>query len=390
MNSSLLIVAGESSGDHHGAHLLTSLKKGCPDLRCFAAGGPALEAAGARIAVPMDRLNVMGFFEVASRISGVFSSYRTLLETVRENGIGVAILIDFPDFNLLLARALKKRGVRILYYVSPQLWAWRKGRVETIRKLVDHMFVIFPFEEDFYRAHGVPVTYEGHPLLDSDFPGQETREPLRQEFFSGSSGPVLALAPGSRRGVVARLFPRMLEAFRILRADLPDLRALVPTAASVPESLYRTILSRSGMSGGSLRMVGGRFREVMHASDAALVASGTATLETGLTGTPLVVVYAMNPASYRIARLLVKVPAIGMVNLISGRSVVPELIQEQASPDRMAREAGKFLTDPVLCAEVRKDLAELRTILGSSGASARIARKILSMGLLDCGPSGIP
>ncbi len=388
MSSSLLLVAGEASGDHHGALLLSEMKKICPDLVCYAAGGPAIEAAGARIVVPMERLNVMGFFEVAARLPGVIASYRTLLATVDREKIRTAVLIDFPDFNLILARALKARGVRIHYYVSPQLWAWRKGRVRTIRRLVDHMFVIFPFEEAFYRDHKVPVTYAGHPLLDDSFPGPEEREGLRKAFLGVERpGPVVALAPGSRVGEIGRLYPRMLSALALLEKSLPGIRALVPVPPSVPAEIYRKIESRT-LHPPVIR-ISGRFREVMCASDAALVTSGTATLETGLAGTPQVVVYVMNEGSYRLARLLVKVPAIGMVNLVAGRMVAPELIQEAATPEAMADHLLPILSDPSERERIRRDLADLRTVLGGPGASGRIARAILAKSGL-CGPDAPP
>ncbi len=389
MTPRVLVVAGEASGDHHGGRLLSEMTRLCPDLECFAAGGPSLEKAGARIVVPMERLNVIGFFEVVSRLPQITRAYRTLLDTVQKNGIGVAILIDFPDFNLLLARALKRRGVRVYYYVSPQLWAWRKGRVRTIRRLVDHMFVIFPFEADFYRDHGVPVTYAGHPLLDSPFPDLSEKEALRREMLGEGEYPVVALAPGSRKGEVGRLYPRMLAAYALLRKRIPTIRALVPESPSLPESLYRELEVSAGFTAGepgSPVRVRGRFREVISAVDCALVASGTATLETGLAGTPMVVVYALNEGTYRIARALVKVPAIGMVNLVSGRTVVPELIQEEASPERMAEEILRILEEPGRMTEIRQDLSALREIMGAPGASERIARRILDLAGFDCGP----
>ncbi len=390
MNPRVLVVAGEASGDHHGGRLLSEMSRLCPGLESFAAGGPALERAGARIVVPMERLNVIGFFEVVSRLPQIYRAYRTILETVRKNGIGAAILIDFPDFNLLLARALRRRGVRIYYYVSPQLWAWRKGRVRTIRRLVDHMFVIFPFEADFYRDHGVPVTYAGHPLLDSPFPDASEKESLRKEMLGEGDFPVVALAPGSRKGEVGRLYPRMLAAYALLRERVPSLRALVPESPSLPESLYRELEGAAGFETGkpgSPVRVRGRFREAMAAADCALVASGTATLETGLAGTPMVVVYALNAGTYRIARALVKVPAIGMVNLVSGRTVVPELIQEEASPVRMAEEILRILREPGREETIRRDLSALREIMGAPGASERIARRILDLAGFDCGPA---
>lgn len=391
MTPRLLVVAGEASGDQHGAHLLAEMKSLCSGMTCFAAGGPALEGAGARIIVPMERLAVIGLFEVASHLPKIYAAYRKILETVSREGIRTAVLIDFPDFNLILARALRRRGVKIYYYVSPQIWAWRKGRVRTIRRLVDHMFVIFPFEADFYRAHGVPVTYAGHPLMDSRFPGESDKGALKREFAGEGEGPILVLAPGSRQGEVGRLYPRMLGAYLRLREKIPALRALVAESPSLSEAFYRDIEARSGFGADRdaarpLR-IRGRFREVMGAGDCALVASGTATLETGLVGTPMVVVYALNRGTYRIARHLVKVPAIGMVNLVSGRTVVPELIQDEASPERMAEEAFRILTDSERKASILKDLSALREILGAPGASRRIARQIIDMAGWDCTPS---
>ena len=390
MTPRIFLVAGEASGDHHGAKLLTELKRLCPELDCFAAGGPALKKAGATIVVPMERLNVIGVFEVVSHLSEILSAYRIILDTIRTEQISTVILIDFPDFNLILARALKKRGLRVFYYVSPQIWAWRKGRVRTIRKVVDHMFVIFPFEADFYRSHGVPVTYAGHPLLDSEFPDANQKEQIRKNLLGEGNFPVLVLAPGSRKGEVSRLYPRMLAAYVLLKKRMPNLRALVPQSLSVPDSFYEHAEQNVSVEEKQrvelpLR-IPGRFREVMGAGDCALVASGTATLETGLVGTPMVVVYALHEGTFRIARLLVKVPAIGMVNLVSGRKIVPELIQDQASPANMAKEIEAILTDRKKLDSIKRDLNELRHILGSRGASERIARQLLEMAGFECHP----
>ncbi len=390
MRPQVLFVAGEASGDHHGAHLLSEMRQACPGLMSYAAGGPALEKAGATIVVPMEKLSVIGFFEVASRLSDLYRAYRILLDTIQTHQIQDVILIDFPDFNLILARALKKKGVRVFYYISPQLWAWRKGRIQSIRRLVDHMFVIFPFEADFYRSHGIPVTYAGHPLLDSEFPPEEEKARLKREMLGEGEFPVLVLAPGSRKGEVSRLYPRMLRCYSLLRRTFPDLRAVVPESSSVPDSMFREIEERAGFgehAGDNPPPVRihDRFREVMRSGDCAIVASGTATLETGLIGTPMVVVYAMHQGTYRLARLLVKVPAIGMVNLVSGRTVVPELIQDQASPENMAGEVERILGDPERLKGIKTDLRALWDILGDGGASQKIARQIISMAGFDCG-----
>ncbi|MHB1605632.1 MAG: lipid-A-disaccharide synthase [Leptospirales bacterium] len=387
MSKKLLIVAGEPSGDQHGAHLLDAMRVLAPDLEVWSVGGDRLEAAGSEQIVPLSRLSVMGFFEVFKKSGQILGAWKTILRTVDTEKIGTVILIDFPDFNLRLAKALKKRGLKVLYYVSPQVWAWRKGRIRTIRKYVDHIFVLFPFEKDLYEQHGVPVTFVGHPLLDEPFPEQNPKE-LAHNLFPGMGsdhsefpGVILGLLPGSRESELTRLYPRMLKAFDHLLREFPELRAVVPQAPGLEDQLFKSFEQEYEWTGDSnrFRRVRGQFRESVKACDLVVLASGTATLETALLGVPMVIVYVMNSLTYLLARALIKVPAIGMVNLIAGKTIMPELIQEEATPVRIASLAREILSNSKMLANMRNELDQVRERLGMPGASETIAHCILGM-----------
>lgn len=387
----LLIVAGEASGDQHGAHLLDRLKHLRPNLKAWSVGGERLKNVGSTQIFSQSDLSVIGLVEILKK-SGLFiRAWKTILKTVETEGIKAAVLIDFPDFNLRLAKALKKRGVKVFYYVSPQVWAWRKGRIRTIRETVDHMFVLFPFERDLYEKHGVPVTFVGHPLLDEPFPEQSVEE-IRKNIFGrpeegSGKNPVLGLLPGSRESEIIRLYPRMLEAFDQIKRSHPGIRALVPQAPALDESLFRSLESRYPWTrdSGAFKRVRSRFREVVKACDLVILASGTATLETTLLGIPMVIVYVMNPLTYVVARLLIRVPSIGMVNLLAGRKIMPELIQGEATPEAMAHRVAEILDTPGTLEGMKEDLAMVRSIMGDPGTSEILARKLLA--LLDGGDS---
>ncbi len=380
----LLIVAGETSGDQHGAHLLSALKERDPEIAVWSVGGEKLRRAGARQIVGIEKLSVIGLLEVLKKAGVILSAFRAVLRKVDEEKIRTAVLIDFPDFNLRLAKALKKRGVRVLYYISPQIWAWRKGRIRQIRRDVDHMFVIFPFEKELYEEAGVPVTYIGHPLLDEPFP-TDSPEGIQQVFFPdlGQSerkpSYVLGLLPGSRESEVSRLYPRMLEAVERLRPDFPDIRILVPQAPGLDDRLFFEHETRHFWTSDPVHFqrIRGSFRETVKACDLVVLASGTATLETALLGVPMVIVYVMNPLTYILARKLVRVPAIGMVNLIAGKTIMPELIQQEASPGNIAKNVREILIDPDRLDDMKKALQEVREKMGESGASGVLADGVM-------------
>lgn len=364
----LLVVAGEASGDLHGGRLLAELRRIDPEVAAFGMGGAELRAAGLHAVAESRDIAVVGLTEVLKVLPRARAIFRRLLEECDRRRPAAALLIDSPEFNLRLARSLKARGIPVVYYVSPQVWAWRKGRVRTIAEVVDTMLVLFPFEVDFYRGHDVRVEHVGHPLVDE--------VPQLPQAWDGALAPGepfrIALLPGSRRTELLALLPTMLAAAKLLRARLPVEFTLIE-APTVAEEWLAGPLRDAGVP--VRRARSDRFAEIAR-SHLALCASGTATLEVGLLGTPIVVVYKLSAFSYRLARLLVRLPHFSLVNLVLGRGVVPELLQHDASPAGVAATAAALLGDPQRIAAMRRDLAELRPRLGASGASLRAAEQV--------------
>jgi lipid-A-disaccharide synthase len=365
----VLVVAGEASGDQRAARLLAELRHAHPAVRAFGLGGDALRAAGCETLADSREIAVVGLVEVLRILRRARAIFRQLLDEVDRRGARTAILVDSPDFNLRLARELRRRGVRVVYYVSPQLWAWRKGRIHAIRRDVDLMLALFPFEVDFYHQHGVDAVHVGHPLVD-EIPR------LPQAWDGPAEGPMrLALLPGSRRSEVGTLLPRMLEATALLARRLP-VHARLIQAPSVDASYFDAIVAASpvGREGLALERVEGDGRLAALAdSHLALCASGTATLETGLLGTPLIALYRLNPLSYWLARWLVQLPHFCIVNLVLESRVVPELLQGETQGSPLADAAQALLKDKGRIEAQRRELANLRQVLGPAGASARAA-----------------
>lgn len=366
----LLVVAGETSGDLHGARLVTELRRLVPELSVFGLGGDELRAAGLDPVAHSAEISVVGITEVLRILQRAREVFAALLAEVDRRRPAAAVLIDFPDFNLRLARELKKRGVPVIYYISPQVWAWRRGRVKTIAQVVDRMLVLFPFEVDLYRRSGVDVVHVGHPLVD------EVPQ-LSSAWEQGEpAGPYrIALLPGSRVSEVEALLPVMLAAVRRLAHELP-VEARLIRAPNIPQELLEEEIELSGLP---VRIVSeNRFAAVAD-SHVALCASGTATLEVGLLGTPMVMLYRLGTWTYLLARLLVRLPYVGLVNLVLGRKVVPELLQGHASPERIALEAEQLLVNDREREEMREALEEVRGRLGSGGASRRAAQEIAEL-----------
>jgi lipid-A-disaccharide synthase len=384
----LLMVAGEASGDLHGARLLAELRRLVPGVRAFGLGGAELRAAGLDAVADSSEVAVVGIVEVLKVLPRVRQVFAALLAEVDRRRPRAAVLIDFPDFNLRLAGRLARRGIPVVYYISPQVWAWRRGRVRTIARRVDEMLVLFPFEVEFYRRSGVRAVHVGHPLVDEvpRLPSAWEREPAPGEPYR------LALLPGSRRSEIEALLPAMLAAAARVAAELPVAVTLI-RAPGIPEALLAEHVEAfrrrgagdpgrrgpdGGGSGGELPVrveSEDRFGAIA-GSHLALCASGTATLEVGLLGTPMIVLYRLARWSYLLARLLVRLPNFAMVNLVLGREVVPELLQGEAEPERIGAEALRLLGDPQARARMRAGLAELRPRLGEGGASARAARAV--------------
>ncbi len=367
----LLMVAGEASGDIHGASFLRALRELHPGIHVAGVGGPRLRAAGLECLFPAESLSVVGF-PTRDQIKTIFSAFKRLLNILKYQRPHLLILIDFPEFNLFLARFAKRYGVPVFYYISPQIWAWREGRVKLVKRVVDKMAVILPFEVDFYRRHGFEVEFVGHPLLDV------VRPCLSRETFFNLSGleatkPLIGLFPGSRPGEVQRHLPLFLEAFSLLKRRFRDLQGVVVRAEGLPEDFPLPV------STPDLKVIKGYQYEVMQHAEAVLLASGTVTLEAAIVGVPMVVAYRLPKLSFCLARFLVKVPYVSLVNLLAGEALVPELLQDQATPESLAKALETYLVDPKRAQELRHRLGEIKKSLGTPGAAWRAAELALTL-----------
>jgi lipid-A-disaccharide synthase len=363
----LLISCGEPSGDLYGAELVRHLRERVRDLDVFGLGGDRLQAQGSRLVAHVRDLAVVGLLEVVSHLPRLRRAFRALLDEVDAVRPDLVVLVDYPDFNLRLARQVHRRGIPVFYYVSPQVWAWRRGRVRGIRETVSRMLVIFPFEEALYREAGVPVTFVGHPLVDLVRPAPDRAAFLRASGLDPDR-PVIAILPGSRPKEIGHNLAELACAAELLRRRKPELQFLVALAPSIDRAPLERAFAASGA-----RLVAGATHAALGSATLALVASGTATVEAALLGVPMVVVYRISRLSYGLGRPLINVPHFAMVNLIAGRAVVPELMQSDFTADRVAAEVSALLDDTGRREAMRRDLAEVRRRLGEPGASARAA-----------------
>ncbi len=375
-----MISCGEPSGDLYAGALAKELLRADPGTVLTGFGGERLLAAGAALIGNFSGLSVTGLLEVARVLPRTYATYRRLVDDARAARPDVLVAIDFPDFNFTLARAIRKLGVPVVYYISPQLWAWRRGRMKTMRRIADRVLVIFPFEEPIYRAAGVPVQWVGHPLLDV----AETPEP--RATFLGRLGldaglPVVALLPGSRRNEVRAILPDLARAGVIIRSRVAGVQFIVARAAHLTDEVFEplALLSAGGPMGQRVRVVEGRADDVLAAADVALVASGTVTVQAALHECPMVVVYRLSPLTYRLGKPFIHVDTYAMANLIAGKRVVPELIQDAFTPQAVADAACRVLTNPLHAAQVRTELRAVKEKLGQPGASARAAAVVLDV-----------
>lgn len=373
-----MLSCAEASGDLYAGALVRELKAMQPDIAVSGFGGPHFAAAGGELLADFRGLAVTGITEAIPKIPKYFKTLRLLVGAARTMRPDALVVIDSPDFNFRLAPAIKRLGVPVIYYISPQIWAWRKGRLKTIRDFADRVLVIFPFEAPIYRDGGVPVEFVGHPLVDLslELPKVAAREMLCHAHGVDASAPMVALLPGSRANEVRRILPDMAAAAARIRQQVPAAQFIVARAAHLDDALFDAARSLQPSA-----IVEGQTDAVLAAADVALTASGTATIQAALHDTPMVIVYRLSPLTYQLGRRLVRVNAIGMVNLIAGEEIVPELIQEAFTPEAVAREAVSMLTDPVRADTIRKGLALVRAKLGGGGASARAARAILRIAM---------
>jgi len=375
----VLVIAGEASGDLHAAGLVGELRALCPALRVYAVGGERLKAAGAEIILPSAELSVVGLFEVFSHLGPITKAYMKVRRWLSVNRPAALVLIDFPEFNLLMARHAKRVGIPVFYYISPQIWAWRRGRVRKIKRLVDRMAVILPFEQEFYRRYGMDVEFVGHPLLDS-VKATMPRGPFMEQHGINAGSRLVCLLPGSRQGEIARHLDMLTEAASMIRAGMQQPVAFcLPLAPGLPDRLKDTMAKRSGHAAVDIKVIDNDTYNALAASDLALAASGTVTLEAAILGTPMIVTYRVSPVSYRLGRRLIKVKWVSLVNLIANREVVPELLQDAATPENIARTALGLLRDREAMDRMKQEIGEATALLGQPGAARRAAALLCGM-----------
>ncbi|MGD8291824.1 MAG: lipid-A-disaccharide synthase [Desulfobacterales bacterium] len=367
------ILAGEASGDQHGAKLVAAMRQKSLDIFFCGMGGDALRQAGVRIVMEASELTVVGITEVFAKIPSILkgmAKIKNLLKSVRPD---LLILIDFPDFNLHIAAHAKRLNIPVLYYISPQIWAWRQGRVKRIGKLVDHMAVILPFEQQFYQDHNVPVTYVGHPLMDANLPASH------QALNVDSKGEVvIGLVPGSRENEIIRHLPVMLDSIEILKKRFRRARFIISHAPSIELKWIQSAVGGHRLRS-EVEVVSDGVEKIFGRCDVIVAASGTVTLQAAIHGVPMVIIYKVSPISFWLGRALVRVPNIGLVNLVAGERLVPELVQHEASAENIASALEHMLSDANQFIHLKQQLFALRDILGGGGASDRVADIALKM-----------
>jgi len=364
----LLIVAGEPSGDVLGGPLARELLKLRPGTRLWGYGGENMASAGVEIITGIEKLAVMGFVEVAGSVPAMFKRLKTLVEETAERKTDGAILIDYPGFNLRLAKELSKRGIPVVYYVSPQLWAWKPRRIEKIKGSVKKMLVILPFEEEIYRNAGVPVTFVGHPFVESVVPSCRREDFLLEH---GLSEPLLLLLPGSREQEVRRLLGPMLGAFDILKEEIGNLSGLIIRSANLPETNYKRAANRN------IEVITGEITDALFASTAALCCSGSATLQCAVAGLPHVITYKANVLSAAIYKRFIRTEFIGLSNLVAGDVISPEILQKDATAENLAAFVKPWLIDIDARERKKQQLARVRDKLGPVGATERAAKEAI-------------
>lgn len=372
---SILLIAGESSGDLHGGHLAEQIHAIAPGAKLFGLGGSRMKEAGVEILADPTRIAVVGLVEILAHLAEFRRLFHLAVRALEERKPDLVVLIDYPGFNMRFAREVKRLGIRLVYYISPQIWAWDPGRVHALKRLVDRMIVIFPFEKELYERHGVPVSFVGHPFLDRVRASLPRLQAL--ERFGLEDGlPVVGLLPGSRQGEVRRILPLLLAAGERMKETLPSsARFLLIKSPTLPWELYSGILRGSTLQP---KVIERWDYDGIYACDVTLVASGSATLECALLERPMVIVYKTSWPTYLISRLLIRIPAIGLVNVVHGSKLVPELIQHRATPSAIAREATELWASAQRRREMGVGFQKIRHSLGSPGAARRAAQTVLS------------
>lgn len=378
----VLVVAGEASGDVHAANLIRELKSLRPEIGVHAVGGENLEQAGADILVRSSELSVVGIFEVLSHLGPILKAYRKITDWIQTCRPSLLILVDFPEFNLLIAKKAKALGIPVFYYISPQIWAWRQRRVKKIRRLVDRMVVILPFEKAFYTQRGMDVEFVGHPLLDS-VGTKLTRQEFFNKFAIPSGNRLVCLLPGSRLGEIRRHLGLFLQAAVLIHGNIPDMSFCLPIATGLQteavDLIEKGLYMLKAAAGPEIHIVQNLTHDAMGASDLIIAASGTVTLEAAILKIPMIVTYRVSPLTYHLGRRFINVKWVSLVNLIAGRQIVPEILQDEARPEVLSRQAARLLTNRDVREKMIQELDNTVRLLGEPGAAARAASVAVSM-----------
>jgi len=371
----VMIIAGEASGDQHSARLVEAVHAVDPSVEFFGIGGESMRKAGVEIIVDSAEMAVVGLVEIWAHRKVIFGALAKMREILKNDPPDLLFLTDYPEFNLRLAKTAKQLNIKVLFYISPQIWAWRQWRVKKIRSLVDMMAVIFPFELDFYHQHNVPVRFVGHPLADEVHASAE-RDQLFTEFGLDNSRPVIGLFPGSRQSEVKRLMPIIIETAKQLKRLKPEIQFLLPIASTLKAEIFANYIDTDTPA---INMIENRSYDVMASCDAIVTVSGTVTLEIALIGTPMVIINRISSLSYLIAKQLVKVDHIGLCNIVAGKRVVPEMIQYDAKPEKITEELIKMLTQTDYRQSIKNELKKVRARLSSNSETSNLAELTLNL-----------
>jgi len=357
----ILISAGEASGDMHAAKLIQTLQKQYPDIQFYGMGASLMQNAGAKLIVDANELSVIGLLEIITKFKAIKQAFNIMEKALKDDKPDLLILVDYPGFNLRLAKAAKKYGIKVLYFISPKVWAWNQRRVKIIKKYVDIMAVIFPFEVDFYKQFAIPAVFVGNPLLDLTKP-KLSREQAIIDFDLDIKYKTIGLFPGSRKSEIRRLLPTMLGAAKILKHQNPDIQFILPQASSISAEYLNQFLQFSPVE---VKVISGQNIDVMQVCDAIIAASGTATLEIAIMGIPLVIIYKTSWIEYLLAKMVIKIPYIGLCNILMQKKIVQELLQNDATAPKIAYEVNRLLNDIDYRQEMLDNFCEIKTVLAN-------------------------
>ena len=370
----ILISAGEASGDLYAGAVTRGIKQLNPEAEVFGMGGDCLREAGGEVLFDIKDHSLMGFVEVLKKLPDVWKLRNAFIDLMEKRKPDVLLTIDYPGFNMRLAKLAKERGINVVYFIAPQVWAWRPGRAADVAKVTDKIACIFPFECDFYKSYGADIEFIGHPLVDTVKPSLSRKE--AEELAGKRTGhPLILLMPGSREMEIQRLLPVMLDAVKILKQKRPELDFAIPRAATIAKEILEDSVRQAGLN---IRLIEGHNYDVMSVADLAIVTSGTVTLEAAMCGLGCEILYKSSPVSFWIAKRVVKIPNIGLPNIVAGRQIEPELLQDDCTPDKIASTALELLK-PERFAQLQRDLLEVKEKLGEPGAVKRVAELVLRM-----------